>query len=101
MSLRVRLGGREIAQEYGKAPPVERRPGGLFQRQPRIRPAPCDRPIIAAYPGCRGDAMKLDGGWFTEIAAEEGVALSLQGRRLQVEQTPFQTVEIYETDSFG
>lgn len=45
--------------------------------------------------------MKLDGGWFTEIAAEEGVALSLQGRRLQVEQTPFQTVEIYETDSFG
>lgn len=45
--------------------------------------------------------MKLDGGWFTEIAAQEGVALSLQGRRLQVEQTPYQTVEIYETDSFG
>ena len=45
--------------------------------------------------------MKLDGGWFTEVAAEEGVALSLQGRRLQVEQTPYQTVEIYETDSFG
>ena len=45
--------------------------------------------------------MRLDGGWFTEIAAQEGIALSLQGRRLQVEQTPFQTVEIYETDSFG
>jgi len=45
--------------------------------------------------------MRLDGGWFTEIAAQEGVALSLQGRRLQVEQTPYQTVEIYETDSFG
>jgi spermidine synthase len=45
--------------------------------------------------------MRLDGGWFTEIAAPEGSALSLQGRRLQVEQTPYQTVEIYETDSFG
>ena len=45
--------------------------------------------------------MKLDGDWFTEIAAEEGVALSLQGRRLQVEQTPYQNIEIYETDSFG
>ena len=45
--------------------------------------------------------MKLDGGWFTEVAAEEGVALSLQGRRLQVEQTPYQMVEIYETESFG
>ena len=45
--------------------------------------------------------MRLDGGWFTEIAAQEGIALSLQGRRLQVEQTPYQTVEIYETDSFG
>ena len=45
--------------------------------------------------------MKLDGGWFTEVAAEEGVALSLQGRRLQVEQTPYQTVEIYETESYG
>lgn len=45
--------------------------------------------------------QKLDGGWFTEIAAEEGVALSLQGRRLQVEQTPYQNIEIYETDSFG
>src|SRR5215469_16980658 len=44
---------------------------------------------------------KLDGSWFTEIAAEEGVALSLQGRRLQVEQTPYQNIEIYETDSFG
>jgi spermidine synthase len=45
--------------------------------------------------------MRLDGGWFTEIAAQEGIALSLQGRRLQMEQTPYQTVEIYETDSFG
>lgn len=49
---------------------------------------------------CR-DMHKLDGSWFTEIAAEEGVALSLQGRRLQVEQTPYQNIEIYETDSFG
>lgn len=46
--------------------------------------------------------MKLDSSWFTEIAADEGLALSLQGaRRLHFEVTPWQTIEVYETDSFG
>jgi len=46
--------------------------------------------------------MKLDHSWFTEIAADEGLALSLAGaRRLHFERTPWQTIEVYETDTFG
>ncbi|HEV7165531.1 MAG TPA: polyamine aminopropyltransferase [Gammaproteobacteria bacterium] len=46
--------------------------------------------------------MKLDGDWFSEIAPEEGMALSLAGaRRLHAEQTAWQTIEIYETETFG
>lgn len=46
--------------------------------------------------------MKLTGHWFTEIAQDEGIALSLQGaRHLHSEQTPWQTIDIYETDTFG
>lgn len=46
--------------------------------------------------------MPLDHNWFTEVAPEEGVALSLKGaRRLHAEQTEYQKIEIYETASFG
>ncbi|HEU5398412.1 MAG TPA: polyamine aminopropyltransferase, partial [Gammaproteobacteria bacterium] len=46
--------------------------------------------------------MKLDGDWFSEIAPEEGMALSLSGaRRLHAEQTAWQTIEVYETGTFG
>jgi spermidine synthase len=47
-------------------------------------------------------AMPLDHSWFTEVAPEEGIALSLKGaRRLHAEQTEYQKIEIYETESFG
>lgn len=46
--------------------------------------------------------MPLEENWFTEVAAEEGMALSLAGaRRLHAEQTPWQRIEIYETAAFG
>lgn len=46
--------------------------------------------------------MPLDHSWFTEVAPEEGIALSLKGaRRLHAEQTDYQKIEIYETESFG
>lgn len=46
--------------------------------------------------------MRLDDTWFTEVAPEEGVALSLAGaRRLVAEQTPYQKIEIYDTARFG
>ena len=44
--------------------------------------------------------MSLDAHWFSE--ADKGLALSLRIRKkLHEEQTPFQKIEIYETDSFG
>lgn len=40
--------------------------------------------------------------WFTEICAESGSAFSLQTKKkLHAEKTPFQTIEIYETKTFG
>lgn len=46
--------------------------------------------------------MQLDHSWFTEVAPEEGMALSLKGaRRLHAEQTDYQKIEIYETETFG
>lgn len=46
--------------------------------------------------------LKLDGRWFTEVAPDEGIALSLTGARLlHREETARQTIEIYETDNFG
>lgn len=46
--------------------------------------------------------MTLDASWFTEVAPGEGIALSLKGaRKLHAEQTPFQAIEIYETETFG
>ncbi|OOG27837.1 spermidine synthase [Thioalkalivibrio denitrificans] len=44
--------------------------------------------------------MALDNHWFSE--ADKGLALSLRIReKLHEEQTPFQKIEIYETETFG
>ncbi len=46
--------------------------------------------------------MALNDGWFTEICAESGSAFSLKVKeKLHEEQTPFQKIEIYETERFG
>lgn len=42
------------------------------------------------------------GEWFTEVFQNEGTAFSLQVRRLcHQEQTPFQHLAVYETETFG
>lgn len=44
----------------------------------------------------------LNEGWFTEVFQDQGTAFSLQvKRKLHEEQTPFQKLEIYETETFG
>jgi spermidine synthase len=48
----------------------------------------------------------MDQGWFTEAVAQTGTAFSLrlaagQVRALHEEQTPWQHIAIYETDTFG
>ncbi len=41
-------------------------------------------------------------GWFTETFQDEGTAFSLQVKnKLHEEQSPFQQIEIYETETFG
>ncbi|HHH46219.1 MAG TPA: polyamine aminopropyltransferase [Thiotrichales bacterium] len=46
--------------------------------------------------------MVLDANWFTEVCEEGGSAFSLKIRRkLHEEQTPYQRIEIYETETFG
>ncbi|MFQ5489058.1 MAG: polyamine aminopropyltransferase, partial [Gammaproteobacteria bacterium] len=46
--------------------------------------------------------MTLDKGWFTEICEEGGSAFSLKIKgKLHEEQTPYQTIAIYETETFG
>ena len=46
--------------------------------------------------------MTLDDKWFTEVCEEHGSAFSLKIRKkLHQEQTPFQKIEIYETETFG
>jgi len=46
--------------------------------------------------------MTLDDKWFTEICANVGTAFSLKIRqKLHEEQTPYQTIAIYETETFG
>lgn len=47
---------------------------------------------------------KLGEDWFTEIAEEAGSALSLRlgaAGRIHEEQTPYQHIEVYETEHFG
>jgi spermidine synthase len=46
--------------------------------------------------------MSLDHQWFTEVMESTGTAFSLKlGEKLVEEQTPFQKIEIYKTDTFG
>ncbi|HHH35821.1 MAG TPA: polyamine aminopropyltransferase [Gammaproteobacteria bacterium] len=46
--------------------------------------------------------MTLDNGWFTEICEEGGSAFSLKIKgKLHEERTPYQTISIYETETFG
>ena len=46
--------------------------------------------------------MALDQDWITEICEEGGSAFSLKGRRRVFQQeTPFQKVEVFDTDSYG
>ena len=44
----------------------------------------------------------LNQGWFTEVFQDEGTAFSLKvKKKLHEEQTQFQSLEIWETDTFG
>ncbi|KPQ28713.1 MAG: spermidine synthase [Marinobacter excellens HL-55] len=44
----------------------------------------------------------LNEGWFTEVFQDQGTAFSLQVKaKLHEEQTPFQKLEIYQTETFG
>ena len=44
----------------------------------------------------------MTGEWFTEVQKEAGIAFSLEVKqKLHAEQTPFQSIEIYETTQFG
>ncbi len=46
--------------------------------------------------------MSLNEEWFTEICPESGSAFSLKVKqRLHEEQTPFQRIEVYETEHYG
>ena len=46
--------------------------------------------------------MSLDDSWFTEIHEAEGSAFSLKLKsKLHEEQTPFQKIEIFDTETFG
>jgi spermidine synthase len=46
--------------------------------------------------------MALDANWYTEIHSSEGAAFSLRHQgKLHEEQTPYQRIEVYETESFG
>ncbi|MDH5648953.1 MAG: polyamine aminopropyltransferase [Gammaproteobacteria bacterium] len=46
--------------------------------------------------------MSLDKNWFTEEAAGAGCALSLKiVNKIHEEQTPYQLLEIYQTETFG
>jgi spermidine synthase len=46
--------------------------------------------------------MSLDQSWFTEAVAKTGTAFSLKlGEKLHSERTPYQTIDIYRTETFG
>lgn len=41
-------------------------------------------------------------GWFTEVMADQGTAFSLKlGEHVHGEQTPYQRIDIYQTETFG
>lgn len=45
--------------------------------------------------------MTLDQSWFTEPVEATGTAFSLKGKLLHSEQTPYQKIEMWETETFG
>ena len=46
--------------------------------------------------------MALDDNWYTEQWAEQGAAISLKlARKLHDEHSPYQHIEVYETEGFG
>ena len=45
--------------------------------------------------------MALDRGWFTEAIDATGTAFSLKAEKLHEEQTPYQKIEIWKTETFG
>ena len=46
--------------------------------------------------------MSLDNSWFTEPVDQTGTAFSLKlGERVHAEQTLYQKIEIYRTETFG
>lgn len=45
--------------------------------------------------------MTLDQSWFTEPVEATGTAFSLRGKRIHQEQTPYQRIEIWDTETFG
>ena len=45
--------------------------------------------------------MSLDNSWFTEPDEHTGTAFSLKGRKVHEETTPYQTIAIWETATFG
>jgi spermidine synthase len=45
--------------------------------------------------------MTLDSSWFTEPMEATGTAFSLKGKKLHEEQTPYQKIEIWQTETFG
>jgi spermidine synthase len=45
--------------------------------------------------------MALDQTWFTEAIDATGTGFSLKARKLHEEQTPYQKIEIWQTETFG
>lgn len=45
--------------------------------------------------------MTLDNSWFSEAYEPAGSAFSLKGELLHSEQTPYQKIDIYQTEGFG
>lgn len=45
--------------------------------------------------------MSLDQSWISEAVEATGTAFALKGRRIHEEQTPYQKIEIFETETFG
>ncbi len=45
--------------------------------------------------------MALDKSWFSEAVEKTGTAFSLKGSLLHEEQTPYQKIEIWQTQTFG
>jgi spermidine synthase len=50
----------------------------------------------------RSGAMPLDDNWVTEVCEDSGSAFSLKGgTRVYRQQTPYQEVEVYDTETWG